>query len=69
MVACTGLEPVNVALRGRCVRPLHQQAMCNYFNTRSHIRKEEFDNLLIFPFRKQIVHTITAAIPAAVLYQ
>ena len=33
MVACTGFEPVNAALRGRCVKPLHQQAVCNYVST------------------------------------
>ncbi len=26
MVTCTGFEPVNAALRGQCVEPLHQHA-------------------------------------------
>ena len=26
MVTCTGFEPVNAAVKGRCVKPLHQQA-------------------------------------------
>ena len=25
-VTCTGFEPVNAALRGQCVKPLHQHA-------------------------------------------
>ena len=27
MVACTEFESVNAALRGQCVKPLHQQAI------------------------------------------
>lgn len=27
MVTRTGFEPVNVALRGQCVKPLHQRAI------------------------------------------
>ena len=27
LVTCTGFEPVNDAVKGRCVKPLHQQAM------------------------------------------
>lgn len=30
MVVCTGFEPVSVALRGQCVKPLHQQTNCLY---------------------------------------
>ena len=26
MVTCTGFEPMNAAVKGRCVKPLHQQA-------------------------------------------
>ncbi len=29
MVTCTGFEPVNAAVKGRCVKPLHQQAIKN----------------------------------------
>lgn len=28
MVACTEFESVNAALRGQCVEPLHQHAIC-----------------------------------------
>lgn len=27
MVTCMGFEPMNAAVRGQCVKPLHQQAM------------------------------------------
>ena len=27
LVTCTGFEPVNAAVKGRCVKPLHQQAI------------------------------------------
>ncbi len=27
-VTCTGFEPVNAAVKGRCVKPLHQHAIC-----------------------------------------
>ena len=30
MVPTTGFEPVSVALRGQCVKPLHQQTNCLY---------------------------------------
>ena len=55
LVACTGFEPVNAALRGRCVEPLHQQAMCNQYSTLFADVKEKsyFSPLLsriVFPF-------------------
>ena len=35
MVLRTGFEPVNVALRGQCVRPLHQRSReCYLYNFR-----------------------------------
>ena len=28
LVTRTGFEPVNAAVKGRCVKPLHQRATC-----------------------------------------
>ena len=30
LVTRTGFEPVNAAVKGRCVKPLHQRATCGY---------------------------------------
>ena len=46
MVVCTEFESVNVALRGRCVKPLHQQTIC------------VFKDITILPFLYFLYNTL-----------
>ena len=41
MVTCTGFEPVNAAVKGRCVKPLHQQATVLLYNTLNNLALQE----------------------------
>ncbi len=50
MVACTGFEPVNAALRGRCVEPLHQQAVRNQYSTLLSDVKEKSSNFFALQY-------------------
>lgn len=47
MVPCTEFESVNAALRGQCVKPLHQQGKSNeqYNTTINKKEKQEFISL------------------------